>query len=188
MIKFTFLSRKEYEDAKSFLNHVCNDITRVEGTLKLHPVFPDGANRIWVRDLSGFCKNCFTTSFQCDTVCKGGRLGNLKLSNAPAPGQNVSPDIGDHVAAVYKHDQKVYVGKVIEFDESEVHISFYKHNGSITNNTIFNKPKRKDEVWTPNDHILCVLPELKETKRGKKYDKTKVDVINQRFTESKSEH
>ena len=188
LIKFTFLSRKEYEDAKSFLNQVCNDITRVEGTLKLHAVFPHEANRIWVRDLSCFCKNCFTTSFQSDTACKGWRLANLKLSNAPAPGQNVSPDIGDHVAAVYKYDQKVYVGKVIEFDESEVHISFYKHNGSITNNTIFNKPKRKDEVWTPNDHILCVLPELKETKRGKKYDKTIVDVINQRFTEWKSEH
>ena len=96
--------------------------------------------------MSCFCKNCFTTSFQSDTACKGWRLANLTLSNAPAPGQNVSPDIGYHVAAVYKYDQKVYVRKVIEFDESEVHISFYKHKGSITNNTIFNKAKRKDEV------------------------------------------
>ena len=101
LIKFTFLSRKEYEDAKSFLNQVCNDITRVEGTLKLHTVFPNEANRIWVRDWLCFCKNCFTTSFHCDTACKGWRLANLKLTNAPVPGQNVSPDIGDHVAAVY---------------------------------------------------------------------------------------
>ena len=40
----------------------------------------------------------------------------------------------------------------------------------------------------PNDHILYVLPELKETKRGKKYDKTIADVIKQRFTEWKSGH
>ena len=37
LIKFTFLSRKEYEDAKSFLNQVCNDITRVEGKLNYMP-------------------------------------------------------------------------------------------------------------------------------------------------------
>ena len=41
----------------------------------------------------------------------------------------IVPDINDHVAVGY--DRKVYIGKVLEIDDSDAKISFYEHAGTL---------------------------------------------------------
>ena len=44
-------------------------------------------------------------------------------SNVPVSSQAISPEIEDHVAAVY--DRTIYVGKVLEVNDSDGYITFY---------------------------------------------------------------
>ena len=71
VIKFLFLSTADYERSSSFLTKVCTNICRIDGTAKLHVVFPSAPNKIWVRDMSCFCQNCFDTFFKPETTCIG---------------------------------------------------------------------------------------------------------------------
>ena len=59
--------------------------------------------------------------------------------------QAISPEIEDHVAAVY--DRTISVGKVLEVDDSDVYITFYQHSGNITGFTVFHMPKHSIEMW-----------------------------------------
>ena len=67
--------------------------------------------------------------------------------------------MNDYVGAVYHEDKKVYVGKVLETDETDVHVSFLGHEGSLSTSSSFKIPKNPDEVWVQKDHILCIIPE-----------------------------
>ena len=58
-IKFLFLSVDDYERSLSFLSEACNGIKYVDASMKLHAVFPSTPNKLWVRNTSGFCQNCF---------------------------------------------------------------------------------------------------------------------------------
>lgn len=183
-IKFMFLSSDEYENAASFLKNACFDIESVSGTMKIHAVFPHEVNRIWVREMSCFCQSCFTNKFHSETACHGWRMANLKsLTNVPARDQEMLPEVNEHVAAIY--DRAVYIGKVIDVDDTDAHISFYEHNGMITHTTVFRVPKRKDEIWISYRDILCILPEPVVTKRGIKFDEAIVDEIQHRFSDWK---
>ena len=186
-IKFTFLSSKEYENAASFLDQACTGISTVTGTMKIHAVFPHETNSIWVREMSCFCRGCFTTSFHWSTACTGWRIANLKgISNKPVSGHEILPEINEHVAAVY--DQHVYIGKVIEVDDSDAHITFYQHSGDVTSTAVFRFPKRKDHVWVSLKDIICILPEPNDNKRGKKFDEAVIEAIAQRFSQWKGKH
>ena len=126
--------------------------------------------------MSCFCCGCFTSKFHSNTASEGWRIANLKaVSNASVQGQEILPQINEHVAAVY--DRAVYVGRVIDMDDSDAHITFYQHNGGITHTTVFRVPNRKDEVWVAHEDILCILPVPNDTKRGKKFDQAVVEVI-----------
>ena len=75
-------------------------------------------------------------------------------------------EVYDYVAAVY--DCKAYVGKVLEVDELDVHISFFAHKGDLSISTKFVIPKVPDEVWVAKENILCIVPRPNEDKRGKR--------------------
>ena len=67
-----------------------------------------------------------------------------KAIGIPENEDAIVPDINDDVAAGY--DRKVYIGKVLEIDDSDVKISFYEHAGTISIGSILCKPKKKDEI------------------------------------------
>ena len=64
------------------------------------------------------------------------------------------------------YDCKAYVGKVLEVDELDVHISFFAHKGDLSISTKFVIPKVPDEVWVAKENILCIVPRPNEDKRG----------------------
>ena len=78
-------------------------------------------------------------------------------------------DINDHVAAVY--DRKVYIGKMLEFDDSDPKIPFYEHAGTLLKRSIFRESKKRDEIWLDFVNIQCAVPVPPEMKRGKKCEK-----------------
>ena len=124
--------------------------------------------------------------FQTETKCDGWRIVCLsKDTSAEVPSvsseNSTIPDIHDYVAAVY--DRKSYVGKVlVDVDDTDACISFLEHEGSISNNTIFREPNRKDELWVDFNHVLCVIPEPIVTKRGRKLAESVTSMINECFT------
>ena len=62
-----------------------------------------------------------------------------KAAEIPENEAAIIPDINDHVAPEY--DRKVYIGKVIEIDYSDVKISFYEHAETLSIDSIFHEPK-----------------------------------------------
>ena len=62
-----------------------------------------------------------------------------KAAKIPENEAAIIPDINDHVASEY--DRKVYIGKVIEIDYSDVKISFYEHAETLSIDSIFHEPK-----------------------------------------------
>ena len=176
-IKFTFLSSEEYENAASFLSQACSDIKTVVGAMKVYNVFPYEINSICVIEMSCFCNGCFAANFHPNTACKGWCIANLKqISNVSVSSQAISPEIEDHVAAVY--DRTVYVGKVLEVNDSDAHITFYQHSRNITGLIVFRMPKCNDEVWITFNDILCVLPQPNDTKRGKRLEEAERKILN----------
>ena len=77
-IKFLFLPIDDYERSLSFLSEACNEIKSVNGSMELHAAFPSTSNKLWVRNTSCFCQNCFGTSFKPETACDGWRMVDLQ--------------------------------------------------------------------------------------------------------------
>ena len=141
-IKFLYLLIDDYKRSLSFLSEACNGIKSVDGSMKPHAAFPSTSNKFWARNTSCFCQNCFGTSFKPEKTCDGWRMVDLQRNRNPSilsscekaveiPENEASiiPDINDHVAA--KYDRKVYIGKVLEIDDSDAKMSFYEHGGPI---------------------------------------------------------
>ena len=70
-IKFLFLSIDDYQRLFSFLSEACNRIRPLDGSMKLHAAFTSTPNKLWVRNTSCFCQNCFGTSFKSETAYGG---------------------------------------------------------------------------------------------------------------------
>ena len=77
--------------------------------------------------------------------------------------QEVSP--GDHVVAVYVDNQRPYIGKAIDVDGSDVHITFMAPYLDESHQ-YFRWPKSEDKIWVDSHEILCVVPEPNSNKRG----------------------
>ena len=67
----------------------------------------------------------------------------------------VGPDINDYVAAGY--DRKVYIGKLLEIDDSDAKISFSEHAETQSIGSIFHEPKKRDDIWVDFVNILLVV-------------------------------
>ena len=64
----------------------------------------------------------------------------------------------------------MYVGRVIDMEDSDAHIRLYQYNGGITHTTVFHVANHKDKVWVAHEDVLCILPVPNDTKHGKKFD------------------
>ena len=146
----------------------------VDGSMKLHAAFLSTPNKLWKRSISCFCQNCFRASFKSGTAYDGWRMVDLqrkrnpsilssseKAAEIPENEVTIVPDINDHAAAEY--DRKVYIGKVLEIDDSDAKISFYEHVGTLSTGSVFREPKKRDEIWVDFVNILYVVPVPTET-------------------------
>ena len=114
--------------------------------MKLHPAFLSTPKKLWVRNASCFCQNCFGLSNQKQYAMVGEWLicsekGNpqyyqlVKRLWIPENEAAIVPGINDHMAAGY--DRKIYIGNVLEVDESDPTISLYEHTGTLTLGSLF---------------------------------------------------
>ena len=181
-IEFFFISTYDYQTSSLFLSTVCQNVKTIAGTMKVHAVLPEETRKIWVRATSCFGDCCFKRGIQKNTMCEGWRLVDVRAEqnndgkvNEESNDEVILPEKGDYVAAVY--DNRLYVGRVIEVDETDANITFFEHKGEISTSTVFREPRRRDEVWVENINILCVVPEPTETKRGRNFDKSIVATI-----------
>ena len=78
-------------------------------------------------------------------------------------------------------DRKVYIGKVLETDDSDAKISFYEYTGTLPRSSTFCEPKKWDEIWVDFANILYVVPVPAETKRGKKLEKLVLENVMETF-------
>ena len=177
-IKFFFLSTDDYKRSLSLLLEAYNGIESEDSSMKLHAAFPSTSNKLWVRNTSCFCQNCFGTIFKPETVCDGWIMVDLQQKRNPSILSNTENaaeiteneaaivlDINGHVAAVY--DRKVYICKMLEMDDSNAKISFYEQSTTLSVGSIFRNPKTRDEIWVDLVNILCVGPVPAETTRKK---------------------
>ena len=120
--------------------------------MKLHAAFPSASNKLWARNSFCFCKNCFGASFKPETASNGWRMLDLQRQRNPSVLSSsektveipenkaaIIPDTNDHVAAGY--DRKVYIGKVLEINDSDAKSSFYEHARTLSIGSIFRQPK-----------------------------------------------
>ena len=98
----------------------------------------------------------------------------------------IVPDINDHVAAGY--DRKVYIGQVLEIDDSDAKISFYGHAGTLSIGSIFCIPKKRDEIWVDFVNILYVILVSAETKRGKIFETFVLENVMEKFSAWKNKN
>ena len=68
----------------SFLSEACSGIKSVDGSMKLHAAFPSTPDKLWVRNTSCFCQNCFGTSFKPETACDCWRMVDLQRKRNPS--------------------------------------------------------------------------------------------------------
>ena len=185
-IEFFFISTHDYQTSSLFLSTVCQNVKTIVGTMKVHAVLPEETYKIWVRATSCFGDCGFKRGIQKNTMCEGWRLVDVRAEqnndgkvNEENNDKVILPEKGDYVAAVY--DNRVYVGRVIEVDETDANITFFEHMGEISTNTVFREPRRRDEVWVENINILCVVPEPTETKCGRKFNESIIATIREQM-------
>ena len=124
--------------------------------MKLHAAFPFTPNKSWVRNTSWFYQNCFRISFKPETACDRWRMvglqrkrnpsilsSNEKALKIPENEAAILPDINNHEAVVSV--RKVYIGKVLEIDDSDTKISFYEGARTLSIGSILHEPKKRDE-------------------------------------------
>ena len=184
-IEFFFISTYDYQTSSLFLSF-CQNVKTIAGTMKVHAVLPEETNKIWARATSCFGDCCFKRGIQKNTMYEGWRLVDARAEqnndgkvNEENNDEVIPPEKGDYVAAVY--DNRVYVGRVIEVNETDANITFFEHKGEISTSTVFREPRRRDEVWVENINTLCIVPEPTETKRGRKFGESIIATIREQM-------
>ena len=171
----------------------------VEGSMKLHAVFPSTSNKLLVTNTSCFCKNCFGTSYKLETAYDVWIMVDLPRKRNPSILSNIEktveipdyksavvPDINDHVAAGY--DRKVYIGNLLEINDSDAKISFYEHVGTLSIGSFFGEPNKRDETWVGFINILYIVPVPAGTKREKKFEKFVQENVMEKFPVCKNKN
>lgn len=94
-------------------------------------------------------------------------------------------EVGDFVAAVYEEDLMPYLGQIVEFDKTDVLITFMESSTSTINlRSTFKWPRNKDEVWVDKSHILCVTPQPEQhgkSARSYTLDKLTLECIQKKY-------
>ena len=87
------------------------------------------------------------------------RRAPVNTSSAPAfSSAEVVIEVDNLIAAIYRDNGRVYIGKLTDVDESDAFVSFLEHRGEMSNISTFVKPKSPDKVWVRRRDVLCVIP------------------------------
>ena len=62
------------------------------------------------------------------------------------------------------HDMKAHIGKVLEIDISDAKISFHEDAGTLSIGSIFQEPKKRNEIWVDFLNIMYVVTVPGKTK------------------------
>ena len=74
-VTYLFLSTEDYDRSEGFLTSACKNFSPIQGTMEIHAVIGIGRNKVYVRNTSCYCINCFLSAFKKSTVVMdGGRL------------------------------------------------------------------------------------------------------------------
>ena len=71
----------------------------------------------------------------------------------------------------------VYIGKLLEIDDSDAKISFCEHAWTLSIGSICRGSPKRDEIRVDFVNILHVAPVPAETKRAKKFEKFVVENV-----------
>ena len=63
--------------------------------------FPSTPNKLWVRNTSYFCQNCFGTSFKAETAYDGWKMIDLQRKRNPPIGPEKAVKIPENQAALF---------------------------------------------------------------------------------------
>ena len=67
-------------------------------------------------------------------------------------------------------------------DQTDANVSFFKYQGEIFPNSVFVKPRKKDEIWLELKNLLSIPPTPLETKPGKKLNEDILVNVNKHFS------
>ena len=81
-ITYLFLSTEDYDRSEGFLTSACNNISPIQGTMEIHAVIGIGPNKVYVRNTSCYCINCFLSAFKKSTCCDGWREVDMRRNDA----------------------------------------------------------------------------------------------------------
>ena len=63
--------RKQGIRSEGFPTSACRNISPIQGTMEIHAVIGIGPNKVYVRNTSCYCINCFLSAFKKSTCCDG---------------------------------------------------------------------------------------------------------------------
>jgi hypothetical protein len=190
-MRFRFVSSEDFTSYdQSRLNPVC-------GTMQIHQIVGIGNNQLKSRNLSCFCRSCFSSGkflFGCEgwsshCIIKGCKPSNKnELDDEPLhdnqpdqmlPNLDTETDIhvqfDDFVAAIY--DNRWFIGKIEEIDntDNEILVNFMV---TCCKTSSFKWVTKRDEIWICHDHILCKIDPPIVHGKSKRMYKLSNDTLN----------
>ena len=168
-VKFMFVKSSMCEQKAIALG--MNEIKPVKGTMKVHAVIGKGNNEIMVSNVSCYCEVCISGK-ECEAnqwslerlyvtdkgyveTCDPGPANEPQPAlEATAMSETIDVSVGRYVAARY--DSKVYVGKIVDYDEedNEIEISFMQNIRKL-----LQWPTHEDKLWLEKGQIICNISE-----------------------------
>ncbi|XP_071500413.1 uncharacterized protein [Diadema antillarum] len=172
-IEYFFVSKSECEESSGLIAERWAAVKSFPGTLQAHEVIGAG-DTLLMREQSCYCVKCRVEKADENTknMCTGWKAFPriyvpTTVIQAQGTPEDVTPqepesttyETDDWVAAVY--DERWYIGKVIESDEEDVHISFMAQSSGSHLEDKFKWPQKKDEIWVSRKEVLCHIEEPK---------------------------
>ncbi|XP_054775254.2 uncharacterized protein LOC129283486 [Lytechinus pictus] len=181
-INFFFVAKGDCAAGSLLIAERWSSVKTFPGTMQMHAVIGHD-NGVLLRKLSCYCQSCYGSreEGQVETMCEGWKHNRLlyRSTTMSTTGASVTPQspsntsmsendesspttneassgtygVDDWVAAVY--DKQWYIGKVLKFDSSDIHIDFMaKCSGTHTGGK-YKWPVKKDAIWVAWDKVLC---------------------------------
>ena len=136
--------------------------------------------------------HCFVPQENADMVISriSSDLAQMVATRVPTTPEtdHVRYQAGQYVSAVY--DRSWYVGIIMDISEenSDILINFMSHDDRVPPS--FKWPRRRDECWVPNSHMLCQVDAPHTATSGRVYRlcDDQVTEIQQRFQKFADDH
>jgi hypothetical protein len=189
--------RFHFVSSEDFTSYDQSRLNPVRGTMQIHQIVGIGNNQLKSRNLSCFCRSCFSSGkflFGCEgwsshCIIKGCKPSNKnELDDEPLhdnqpdqmlPNLDTETDIhvqfDDFVAAIY--DNRWFIGKIEEIDntDNEILVNFMV---TCCKTSSFKWVTKRDEIWICHDHILCKIDPPIVHGKSKRMYKLSNDTLN----------